>query len=496
MSYGWDPSASDQPLPPQNGQVSSTFQPGTLDIRWDDPNLLAGNSVFTIVGVNIYRSDVSDRGPYVRINEFPVGGTFYRDQTQNIFLREVVDWNSAWISKGDSANNRRWTFHTLNPIVKKVAQAAYGQPTYADGPSDVTLYVDGVETAVEDVFGPNGEVTLINLPEFNPVTEKMDLALLPIGASTAVEIAYYTNRNFVRSERYGHLFYRLSTVVIDTTTPSGYRETPLTYCPPLSTVNVETMDYIWKEAVRRNHWILQQGGERVKVFIRKQSGIPCTCRLDDRRVEYSQQPSQRCLTCFGTGFVGGYEGPYDTIMAPDDAERRISQGPWGRRVEHTYEVWTGPFPLLTQRDFVVKQTNERYSIGPVRRPSNRGNLLQQHFNIASLDEQDIRYSVPIDGVDLLTWPQTRYGKPYYPLLPHDGAMPISPPYNNGEAPIQDPFPEGGEQQVPQETDKGNIPAERQQRGRSPAWENINYGILLIVLLPLMAEMLHAVSRVV
>jgi hypothetical protein len=119
--------------------------------------------------------------------------------------------------------------------------------------------------------------------------------------------------------------------------------------------------------------------------------------------------------CYGTGYVGGYEGPYDILVAPDDAEKRISQTPTGRRKEHTYEVWTGFSPIVSMRDFLVKQNNERYSIGAVRRPTNRGNVMQQHFNIAYLDPGDIRYSVPIDNLLVspnLPWPQTRY--PYRP----------------------------------------------------------------------------------
>lgn len=459
---GWAAGPSDQPIPPQNGQVVSAFMPGVLDVRWDDPALLTGNTAFTVVGVNIYRSDVSDRGPYFRVNEFPVGSMFYRDQTDNVIIqREVVDWNRAWVSRGDAPNNRRWTFRTTHPIVKRISHGPFQQPTMANASSDVEVRIDGELVHVNDVFGASGEVTLINQSTFDPATEKLDRVRLPTDQS-CVDVTYYANRNHVRSGLDAALFYRLSTVVLDPTTPSGYRETHLSYCPPLSSIAVESLDYIWREAVRRNQWILEQGGERVMFFIQRRAGVPCGCRLDDRMREYSQQPSNRCLSCLGTGFIGGYEGPFNGIIAPDDAERRISQSPFGRRKEHTYEVWTGPSPVLTMRDMIVKQTNERYSIGPVRRPSNRGNLLQQHFNLAYIDEQDIRYRVPIDGVDLNVWPQTRPGTPYYPPMPVDGALPNDAPY-----------PVGPDAQIPMETDKATVPPELQPRGRTPAWENQN-----------------------
>jgi len=144
---------------------------------------------------------------------------------------------------------------------------------------------------------------------------------------------------------------------------------------------------------------------------------------------------------------------------PDDAERRISQTMAGRRLEHSYEVWTGPSPMLTQRDFIVKQTGERYSVGPVRRPSVRGRILQQHFNIAYIDEQDIRYRVPVTGTTLLPWPETRYTRPE-------------------EAPCieSDPYPVGYEYEaVAMGTEVAKIPDGREQRGRTPVWANLTYG---------------------
>jgi len=449
--------------------VVSPYLPGVLDLRWDDPSILRGNSVYTVVGVNIYRSDVSDRGPFYRINDFPVGSTFWRDQTENVFIdREVVSWATGWKFKGDAPNSREWTLRTQYPIVKRYDSAPYQKPTAADAITDVALYIDGVQVEVDRVFGPSGEVTLINNPYFDVATERMIPPVIP-SETSLVEVSYYANRNHVQSGLDLNLFYRLTTVALDSETPSGYTETELAMCEPFSTVEVERLDYIWKEAIRRNHWILQQGGERVKIFICRTAGVPCSCSIDPRTREFLKQPANNCLTCFGTGYVGGYEGPFDTIVAPDDAERRIAQTPWGRRKEHTYEVFMTNSPVVTQRDFIVKQTNERYSIGAVRRPTNRGNLLQQHFNIGYLDEGDIRYQVPIDGVAQLVWPQTRYGFRPAPHISVDGDDYRQP----STMPTRPPYPEGPEMQNPMQTDKAGWDKSVEQRGRTPVWENQN-----------------------
>jgi len=460
------------------------------------------NSQWNIVGINVYRSETGERGPYFRLNDIPIGTRFFRDWTDNILIEdEVVDWNSQWVAKGDKPNDDTWQFCTrLRPIVKHV-----GQAIAANSPADVSVSIDGQTVPVHAVFGPTGVVTLINVASFDIATERTFGPVLPKADGTSeVLVTYRYNRNLVKHdlEHKAKVFYRITTVAVDEsgTSPTGLVETPLEWSPPKNVMEVEQPDYIWREAVARNRWVLEQGGERVKLFIKRQSGMPCPCRRDEMTGEYAQMPfdqaggpqlgqaaplgptspspSSMCESCFGTGFVQGYEGPIDMIIVPDDAERNVRQTPIGRRLEHTYEVWTGPSPMLSQRDFIVKQTGERYSIGPVRRPSNRGIALQQHFQIGYLDEQDIRYRVPVQGITELPWPQTRTTEERTVC-------------NNAA-----PHPVGFDYQAStMATEKDNIPDEREQRGRTPVWENINYVLPWFVFSSLW-EVADAVYRIV
>jgi hypothetical protein len=79
----------------------------------------------------------------------------------------------------------------------------------------------------------------------------------------------------------------------------------------------------------------------------------------------------------------------------------------------------------------------------VRMPTNRGMVLQQHFNIGHIDECDVRYHVPMDS-----------------------------PTGHVVTQLTPSAPPGGE--PAQVTDKPNIPNERQLRGRTKTWENISY----------------------
>ena len=423
--------------------ASGGFQPGAFDLCWDDPASLALNSQFSIIGVNVYRSFDSEFGPFERITDVPIGSLFWRDQTQQAMETAEVVEDSQWLARGAETaelNGRKFVFQTTrSPLLQGGTQNLLARPV------DLRVQVNGVDVPILQVDAANGVVEIDCTPYPNVATQSRDVVTdLSAGAGAVVTVAYRYGSNFVRTDLMQRVFYRITTVgipvfkPIEKCQPQDVVETPLERAAATSNAEIEKLDYIWREAVRRNRWILDQGGERVKAFLKKSVGQPCPCSRDD----YGQ-PLNDCTLCFGARILGGYEGPYDIVIAPDDAERRISQRANGRNVEHTYEVWTGPSPLLSQRDFIVKIDGTRYSVGPVRRPSNRGMLLQQHFNIGYLDEKDIRYSVPVDNPQGFVLNQLR------PVIPA--------------------------QHFPAEvTDKGNIPDEREIRGRTAAWENITF----------------------
>lgn len=428
------------PAPPLNLFMISGYLPGVYDLTWSDPSNLTLNSRFRVCGVNLYRSFDSEYGPFDRITELPVGSVFWRDQTDNVLEMGEVVTDDCWSLRGAASVERhgeRYVFRTQRrPIVKPGSQ---NLP--ADHPADVQVLVNGVQARVLAVYGDRGEVELDAKHWVDVSTQTRTTPILP-EPGDEVTVSYRWNRTFLRTDLQQRVFYRVTTVgapahlPVDTVQAHDLVETPLERAATTSNAEIEKLDWIWKESVRRNRWILDQGGERVKVFLKKQVGTPCLCN----RADY-KQPINQCRLCYGTGVLGGYEGPYDIVMAPDDAERRIAQKAEGRMVEHQYEVWTGPTPLLSQRDFIVKIDGTRYSVGPVRRPTNRGMILQQHFNIGHVDEKDIRYSVPMDN--------PRGFSHVGPAVPPD----------NSPAGI---------------TDKHNIPDERELRGRSVVWSNIVY----------------------
>lgn len=432
------------PLPPLNVFLTSGFEPGVFDLTWDDPSILGPNGRFCLLGVNVYRSFDSEFGPFHLVTELLLGSTFWRDRTDNELVVDE-DVSNQFVLRGESGSaagqdTPRWVFKTLHfPIVKEASQAVN-----ADNSDDVRVFIDGVEAKVLRVHGFTGEVEIDPFIYANIATQKLDPSLVP-GPDSRVTCTYRYNRSLLKTDLVQRVFYRLTTVGVpkdkdlSVVQPQDFVETPLERATACHSYEVEKLDFMWREAVRRNRWILEQGGERVKLFLKKHVGLPCPCIPDD----YHKQSLSDCTICFGTRVIGGYEGPYEAIVAPDDAEKRITQKDIGRTVEHSYEVWTGPAPILSHRDFLVKLNGDRYSVGAVRFPSNRGMVLQQHFNIGHIDEKDIRYKVPVTN-------PTRFAAVQF-------------------------APSGPEQEADSSiTNKPNIPEERQLRGRTKVWENIEY----------------------
>lgn len=430
------------PVPPLNLFLTSGYQPGVFDLCWDDPAQMAANARFMVLGVNVYRSFDSEFGPYFRLTELPVGARFYRDRTDNVVVVDEVVDDSQWVLRGQSVGSvggaPRYVFQTLHsPIVIPGSQAL---PEYEA--AAVRVMIDGVPARVKQVVGDTGEIE-IETRQFPEVgTQTLNPSPIPT-ESSVVTVSYRYNKTLLRTDLSTRVFYRVTTIGVpvradlDVLRAEDIRETPLERAAVTSSRELEKLDWIWREAIRRNQWILQEGGERVLAFIRKTVGEPCFCI---QQTFTHKQPLNDCEFCYGTGIRRGYEGPYPIVVAPDDAERRVNQTARGRNVEHVMDVWTGPAPLLSQRDFIVRINGERFSVGPVRMPTNRGMILQQHFNLGFIDEKDIRFRVPIDNVQGLSVEQT--------LPPHLA-------------------PAG-------ETSKPNIPSERELRGRTKTWENLVY----------------------
>ena len=389
------------PFAPLNSFIISPYINGILDIRWDNPALIPENTAFSILGVNVYRSFDSEKGPFTLITPTPLGAGIYRDITTNTLIP------SEPVQTFENGGNPQceWRFRTqLYPIVSgafdpsKILNVSNSPSGQLATPSDVVVKVDNhdgqgfIEVPILRIFPLLGEITLISTGILDPSTEKIIPARLPLGPGD-IQISYYVNTNRINSKLNNRTFYKLTTVGIN---KDGFQvETDVNQIPAIYLQQQEKTDYMFKEAIRRNRWILEQAGERVKVFIRKWNGQLCP-----RYSEMHEQGQNDCPICYGTNYVGGYEGPFSIIIAPPDAEKNVQLSEIGLTVSYNWETWTGPSPLLNKRDIIVRQTGERFSVGSTNYQGVRGAIFQQNFQLSQLDFGDIVYKLTVDPLGI------------------------------------------------------------------------------------------------
>lgn len=378
-----------KPYPPKNIFVTHPYITGILDIRWDNPLDITENSQWDILGVNLYRSEDSENGPYEKINETPLEILYYRDQTTHKLIadEDVL----PRLNKG-TGPKLEWVFTTKNkPIIKQNSQNIL-----ADSSSDIVIKINNSDgkgpliVPAFKVFGKTGEVFLITQPIYNPLTKKMEEPRLPLGPEAQCLCSYWYNLNLIRSDLIPRFFYKVTT--IGKTKSGEIVESNIDDCLAANVYQIEKPHYIWKAIIYKNRYLLEQFGERAKLFIRKEVGEKCP-----NYSESHQQAHNECTLCYGTGIIGGYYGPIDVVIAPPEAEKHIDLTDSGLHLSFSFESWTGPSPLIRTRDFIVRQNGERLTIGSVTPQGAKGSVFQQHFTLNYRDSKDIIYKVPILG---------------------------------------------------------------------------------------------------
>lgn len=381
------------PLGPKSVHVTSPYLIGVIDIRWDNPGVYAEHNGLDMLGVNIYRCYDTPNGTYEKINDYPVGSLYYRDETKELVALDEDPMQGGRLVAGTNASGD-WIVKTYyKPIT---IPGTNGE--IANSPRHVKVDIkatssDSFQTVPAfKVLGDAGEIYLIRNKVFNHTTHQIDSPILPdINLGGEIRVSYGYINNAIQTDINRKIYYKVASVAVDPKS-GGTIETPLTQIDPISLYDMEKVDWIWAEAIRRNKWLLEQAGERVKLFIRKWAGERCTCWDEQFR-----QSKIDCPACFGTGYIEGYEGPYDILVAPPETEKVVNLTDIGLHITYDWATWTGPHPLINDRDFVVRSNNDRYSIARVNPQGSRGAIYQQHFTLAPLDQHDIRYRVPITG---------------------------------------------------------------------------------------------------
>lgn len=153
--------------------------------------------------------------------------------------------------------------------------------------------------------------------------------------------------------------------------------------------------FLW-EIRNREKFILEIGGERVKLLKRKwndTNNAHCSVCWDEVR---KQSRTTSCLACYGTGIEGGYYAEVQIIVSfVDPAVGKIEMFEHGVRTTVQPRSWTIWEPELRNKDILVKKTGERLCINNVTPSLFRGLRLQQKMDLELIEASNIIYKIPV-----------------------------------------------------------------------------------------------------
>ena len=400
------------PVPPRNFRIYFSYQTGNFDLYWDNPLTDPKNSTHVVTGVNLYRSVDSSEGPWTLVNDTPIQVDFYHDESKNT---EV---------SGEIVSQANLSLHDNNAFIKtanKPLIVGESDQEYLFNSNDITVTIDGNSVAVKNIEPHTGEIELYVDPVYDPVFERFINFPVPT-AQTEIKVSYTYNSLFLQeyNEVDQRIFYKLTSV-------SSEKETLLDEAPIGSYQDLDAMYYIWENAISKNHFMLDQAGEEVNFFIQKSAGERCDNHdIVDRNL-WDDSVYRSCEVCYGSGFIGGYIGPFKARIAPFDTSTTYNRSNKGSKRTKTQATWTINKPVLRQGDVLLRQNGERYIIGPVQRKEPNGVLVQQNFELHIIQPTDLIYKITVPGTPGI------YPKPDKPNIPdHKESKGKSPTFGNWE----------------------------------------------------------------
>lgn len=361
----------------QNLLVLNSSYTGSRDLFWVE------STVSGVVGYNVYRAFDYPTN-WSKLNFDPHPGHFYRDVTSLQTVTHVVK-DSDWVSLGNDGQ-----FVIKLPESPIWSEVVKGRPSVACHPYDVRVTVDGSPISVGRVEGQE------SLIYFEVLTMKkggshQETKAHPfqrnIFPTQKVEVQYKKLVNHVDIYLFGTRTFYTVVPVLD----GGHElHAPGALGTEIkNTFEIDQMDYMLAEMVRRNAFIFEQAGEPASLLIRRTKGTPCGCAVANG------EPRTGCKSCYETGIVGGYYGPYEMLFIDPDsaAVRTINEG--GVKVERDSRSYLGPTPVVQNGDLIIRRNGERLEIHSVVYKSPRGVLVQQDFDVSLLPPKDTRYLVPL-----------------------------------------------------------------------------------------------------
>jgi len=208
----------------------------------------------------------------------------------------------------------------------------------------------------------------------------------------------YRFRDFSQNllHKWRQLYYKLQIrhVPTDETVDAGV--CTLEAEPDLIALEIQRQeDVLFREFVGRPCWLFP-----VRMF-----GEKCTCF--DRVM--NRQTHSNCITCFDTGFIGGYMTPIEIWMQIDpDSGNPQNTSIIGEIQPKNTSCRVGPYPPIKAKDLIVEAENRRWKVVTQSGTERLRAIVHQELSLHLVVKGDVEFKLPINISDLRrTWAQER-----------------------------------------------------------------------------------------
>jgi hypothetical protein len=193
------------------------------------------------------------------------------------------------------------------------------------------------------------------------------------------------NLNFLSLTR--HVYYQLSV-----TNAAGETATTIREVDP----TLPTRQRLLKRKILRDEGLAfrKLNGVELAVLKRRHWGERCTVCFDKLTKKVT---NSKCMTCYGTGFTGGYFTPI-RIMGRFGATNVQTQiTPQGNADVGKSRVIILDYPQIEVYDFIVDvRANKRYVVETVHQTELRTVTVHQELTVSEVSRDSIEYRIPVN----------------------------------------------------------------------------------------------------
>lgn len=147
--------------------------------------------------------------------------------------------------------------------------------------------------------------------------------------------------------------------------------------------------------IRRRHdlYLRRYVGVPVGILIARTFGQRCGECWDQVK---SRVTKSSCLTCYSTGFVGGYFPQINIALGVNPGPELVALLEQGEQQPSQTNFWTSSYPELSPRDIIVEfREQKRWRINTLGKTERLRVRSRQIFSVREINRNDVEYEIPI-----------------------------------------------------------------------------------------------------